>query len=48
MEHSRTVKNVFDIRSEGTMKIGRPKQRWEYGMIQDIRGPGREEFEKTG
>jgi hypothetical protein len=31
---------VFDIRSEGTMKIESPKQRWEYGVIQDIRALG--------
>jgi hypothetical protein len=36
----RTVKNVFDIGSEGTMKIGSPKQRLEYGVIQDIRALG--------
>jgi hypothetical protein len=39
MENSRTVK-VFDTRSEGTRKIGRPKLRWEDGVIQDIRALG--------
>jgi hypothetical protein len=37
MENNRTVKKVFDIRPEGTRKIGRPKLRWEDGVIQDIR-----------
>jgi hypothetical protein len=39
-ENSRTVKEVFDTRPEGTRKIGRPKLRWEFGVIQDIRALG--------
>jgi hypothetical protein len=40
MENNRTVKKVFDTRPEGTRKIGRPKLRWEDGVIQDIRALG--------
>jgi hypothetical protein len=36
----RTVKKVFDTRPEGTRNIGRPKLRWEDGVIQDIRALG--------
>jgi hypothetical protein len=38
MENNRTVK-VFDTRPKGTRKTGRPKLRWEdgvIGVIQDI------------
>jgi hypothetical protein len=44
MENNRTVKKVFDTRPEGTRKIGRPKLRWEYGVIQDIRALGVENW----
>jgi hypothetical protein len=37
MEKSRTGKNVFDTRPEGTRETGEPKWRWEDGVIQDIR-----------
>jgi hypothetical protein len=40
MQNIRTVKKVFDTRHEGTKNIGRPKLRWEDGVIQDIRAPG--------
>jgi hypothetical protein len=40
MENSRIVKKVFSIRPEGTRKIGRPKLRWENGVIQDISALG--------
>jgi hypothetical protein len=40
MENSRTVKKVFDIRPEGTRKFGRPRLRWEDGLIQNIRPLG--------
>jgi hypothetical protein len=40
MENSGTVKKVFDTRPEGTRKIGRPKLRWEDGVIQDITALG--------
>jgi hypothetical protein len=40
IENSRTVKKVFDIRPEGTRKIGRPILRWGDGVIQDIRTLG--------
>jgi hypothetical protein len=33
MENNRTVKKVFNTRPEGTRKIGRPKLRWEDGVI---------------
>jgi hypothetical protein len=39
-KNSRAVKKVFDTRPEGTRKTGRSRQRWEDGVIQDIRDLG--------
>jgi hypothetical protein len=33
MGNSRTVKNVFDVKSDGTKKTGKTKLRWEDGVI---------------
>jgi hypothetical protein len=38
---------VFDTRPEGTRKIGRPKLRWEDGVIQDIRVLGVKNWRKA-
>jgi hypothetical protein len=40
MGNGRTVKKVFDTRPEGTRKIGKPKVRWEDGVIRGIRALG--------
>jgi hypothetical protein len=33
----RTIKKIFNIKPEGTRKMGRPKLRWEECVCQDIR-----------
>jgi hypothetical protein len=37
MDLQRTVQKVFNSKPCGSRKIGRPKLRWEDGVLQDIR-----------
>jgi hypothetical protein len=37
MDPQRTVQKVFNSKPCGSRKIGRPKLRWEDGVLQDIR-----------
>jgi hypothetical protein len=37
MDNNRTVKKVFNTKPIGIRKIGRPKLRWEYNVIQDVK-----------
>jgi hypothetical protein len=48
VENSRTVKKVFDIRLEGSRKMGRPELRWEDGVIQDIMALGPKNLGECG
>ena len=35
MSNERTLKKIFNTRPEGTRSVGRPKLRWEDGVVQD-------------
>jgi hypothetical protein len=37
MDPQRTVQKVFNSKAYGSSKIGRPKLRWEDGVLEDIR-----------
>jgi hypothetical protein len=37
MSNERTLKNIFNTKPEGTRSVGRPKLRWEDGVVQDTR-----------
>jgi hypothetical protein len=37
MDPHRTVQKVFNSKPYGSRKVGRPKLRWEDGVLQDIR-----------
>jgi hypothetical protein len=37
MSNERTLKKIFNTKSEGTRSGGRPKLRWEDGVVQDTR-----------
>jgi hypothetical protein len=37
MSNERTLKKIFNTKSEGTRSVGRPKLRWEDGVVQDTR-----------
>jgi len=35
MSNERTLKKIFNTKREGTRSVGRPKLRWEDGVVQD-------------
>jgi hypothetical protein len=35
--NERTLKKIFNTKPEGTRSVGRPKLRWEDGVVQDTR-----------
>jgi hypothetical protein len=37
MNNDRTVKKIFNTKSDGARSVGRPKLRWEEGVDQDMR-----------
>jgi hypothetical protein len=41
---NRIIKKIFNIKPEGTRKVGRPKLRWEECVCQDIRILGVKNF----
>jgi hypothetical protein len=36
MSDDRTLKKIFSTKSDGTRSVGRPKLRWEDGVVQDM------------
>jgi len=40
VSNERTLKKIFNTRREGTRSVGRPKLRWEDGVVQDTRTLG--------
>jgi hypothetical protein len=46
MGNERTLKKVFNTKPEGTRSVGRPKLRWENGVVQDTRILGVNSWEK--
>jgi hypothetical protein len=37
MSNEMTLKKIFNTKPEGTRSVGRPKLRWEDGVVQDKR-----------
>jgi hypothetical protein len=37
MSNERTLKQIFNTKPDGTRSIGRPKLKWEVGVVQDTR-----------
>jgi hypothetical protein len=37
MSNDRTLKKIFNTKPDGTRSVGRPKLRWEDGVVQDTR-----------
>ena len=47
MSNERTLKKIFNTKPEGTRSVGRPKLRWEDGVVQDTRILGVNRWNKT-
>jgi hypothetical protein len=37
MNDNRTLKKIFNTKPDGARSVGRPKLRWEDGVVQDVR-----------
>jgi hypothetical protein len=37
MSNERTIKKIFNTKPDGARTVGRPKLRWEKGVVQDTR-----------
>jgi hypothetical protein len=47
MSNERTLKKIFNTKSEGTRSVGRAKFRWEDGVVQDTRILGVSNWKKV-
>jgi len=47
MSNERTLKKIFNTKPEGTRSVGRPKLRWEDGVVQDMRVLGVNSWKKA-
>jgi hypothetical protein len=47
MDNDRTVKKIFNAKPDGARSVGRPKLRWEDGVVQDIRILGTKNWKKV-
>jgi hypothetical protein len=47
MSNERTLKKIFHTKPEGTRSVGRPKLRWEDGVVQDTRILGVSSWKKV-
>jgi len=47
MSNERSLKKIFNTRPEGTRSVGRPKLRWEDGVVQDTRILGVNSWKKV-
>jgi hypothetical protein len=47
MSNNRTLKKIFNTTPDGTRSIGRPKLRWEDGVVQDTQILGVKNWKKT-
>jgi hypothetical protein len=47
MSNERTLKKIFNTKPEGRRRVGRPKLRWEDGVVQDTRILGVNSWKKV-
>ena len=47
VSNERTLKKIFNTKPEGTRSVGRPKLRWEDGVVQDTRTLGVNSWKKV-
>jgi len=47
MSNERTIKKIFNTKPVGTRSVGRPKLRWEDGVVQDARTLGVNSLKKV-
>ena len=47
MSDERTLKKIFNTKPDGTRSVGRPKLRWEDGVVQDTRILGVKSWKKA-
>jgi hypothetical protein len=47
MSNERTLKNIFNPKPKGTRSVGRPKLRWEDGVVQNTRVLGVNSWKKA-
>ena len=47
MGDERTLKKIFNTKPDGTRSVGRPKLRWEDGVVQDARILGVKSWKKA-
>jgi hypothetical protein len=47
MNDNRTLKKIFNNKPDGARSVGRPKLRWEDGVVQDMRILGVENWRKV-
>jgi len=47
VSNERTLNTIFNTRPEGTRSVGRPKLRWEDGVVQDTRTLGVNSLKKV-
>ena len=47
MNNDRTLKKIFNTKSDGARSVGRPKLRWEDGVDQDMRILGVKNWKKV-
>ena len=47
MSNERTLKKIFNTKPEATRSVGRPKLRWEDGVVQDMRVVGVNSWKKA-
>jgi hypothetical protein len=48
MNDNRTLKKIFNTKPDGVRSVGRPKLRWEDGVVQDMRILGVKNWRKVG
>jgi hypothetical protein len=47
MNDNRTPKKIFNTKPDGARSVGRPKLRWEDGVVQDVRILGVKNWRKV-
>jgi hypothetical protein len=47
MNDNRTLKKIFNTKSDGARSVGKPNLRWEDGVVQDVRILGVKNWRKV-